>query len=70
MVATHAKDLLSEPGSGHVAAGRGALNYGLYLSLLRNAGFDGPLILHNLVEEEAPAAVAFLQKEIKRASDL
>lgn len=62
IVVAHAKDLTSDPCAGHVAAGRGGLDYGLYLSLLKGAGFKGPVILHSLSEEEVPAAVAFLQK--------
>lgn len=38
----------------------GAVNYPLYLSLLRNAGFDGPLVLHGMPEAEVAAAVEFL----------
>lgn len=63
-VVAHAKDL-SREGS-IVAAGRGALDYGLYLSLLQGAGFDGPLVLHSLREEEVPDAVAFLQARLSQ----
>ena len=36
--------------------------YKLYLRMLQQAGFKGPLILHNLREEEVPGAVAFLRR--------
>jgi sugar phosphate isomerase/epimerase len=62
IVVAHAKDLTRDPLAAHVAAGRGSLDYALYLSLLRQARFDGPLILHSLREDEAPAAVTFLKK--------
>jgi sugar phosphate isomerase/epimerase len=66
-VVAHAKDLVSVPGSGHVAAGRGVLDYNFYLSLLKTVGFDGPLVLHSLSEKEVPAAVAFLKQGIESA---
>jgi sugar phosphate isomerase/epimerase len=63
-VVAHAKDLTGDASAGHVAAGRGALDYKLYLQLLQRAGFKGPLILHNLSEEELPGAVSFLRKRL------
>ncbi len=58
----HAKDVLPPaPGEDEcrrVAAGSGMLDYPLYLSLLRAAGYQGALILHDLKEEEIPAAKA------------
>ncbi len=48
------------------AAGRGVVDYDLYLSLLAKAGFDGPMILHSLNEQEVPAAVAFLNQHFRR----
>ncbi|HZR15820.1 MAG TPA: sugar phosphate isomerase/epimerase [Verrucomicrobiae bacterium] len=63
IVIAHAKDL-ARGMTGHVAAGRGKLDYHCYLGLLRCAGFDGPVILHSLSEDEVPAAVAFLQKHL------
>jgi sugar phosphate isomerase/epimerase len=68
IIVAHAKDLTRDPRAGHVAAGRGALDYGLYLSLLHQTGFRGPLILHSLREDEAAAAVAFLQDHLSRIS--
>ena len=42
----------------------GLLDYPLYLSRLRRAGFDGPLILHGLTEAQAGTAVAFLRRTL------
>jgi hypothetical protein len=42
-----------------VAAGRGDLDYALYLALLDGSGV--PLILHGLAEEEVAASVTFLR---------
>jgi len=38
----------------------GAVDYPLYLSLLRGVGFDGPLVLHGMPETRIAAAVAFI----------
>jgi sugar phosphate isomerase/epimerase len=65
VVVAHAKDLTGDASAGHVATGQGALDYKLYLRLLQQAGFKGPLILHNLREEEVPAAVAFLREKVR-----
>jgi sugar phosphate isomerase/epimerase len=61
IVLAHGKDLAGEK---TVAVGKGGLDYGLYLSILERAGFDGPLILHSLTEAEVPALLAFLRKEL------
>ena len=65
-VIAHAKDLTEDDSVGHVATGQGALDYKLYLRLLQQAGFKGPLILHNLSEEEVPGAVSFLREKVRR----
>jgi sugar phosphate isomerase/epimerase len=62
LVMAHAKDLTA---SGEVAAvGEGDLDFDLYLGLLQEAGFDGPLVLHGLSEEEVPASAAFLRQRL------
>ena len=48
IVLAHAKDLDHDGDAGNLAAGTGLLDYPLYLSLLQQAGFTGPLILHGL----------------------
>jgi sugar phosphate isomerase/epimerase len=59
IVLAHAKDVRAD--GAIVAAGRGELDYGAYLGLLRAAGFPGPLILHGLTEAEVPDSVTFLR---------
>ena len=61
IVLAHAKDLDHDGDAGNLAAGTGLLDYPLYLSLLRQAGFTGPLILHGLSEAQAKEAVAFVR---------
>ena len=58
----HAKDL-SRQGC-FAAAGKGDVPFDVYLRLLANTGFRGPLILHGLDEKEVDASVRFLQKVI------
>jgi sugar phosphate isomerase/epimerase len=65
IVSAHAKDITRDPARPHVTAGKGLLNYSQYLSLLSKAGYEGPLLLHNLSEAEVPGAVAFLRKQLQ-----
>lgn len=60
----HAKDLSRDGEAGHDAAGTGVLDYDLYLALLRRSGFDGPLILHGLREDQVDGCVAFLRRKV------
>jgi len=59
----HAKDLAGD--GSFVAAGRGALDYDLYLRLLQSVKFDGPLILHGLNETEVDASTWLLRDKLK-----
>jgi sugar phosphate isomerase/epimerase len=49
-----------------VAAGKGDLDYDLYLKHLSEAAYRGPLILHGLGEEEVEGSVAFLRERLCR----
>jgi sugar phosphate isomerase/epimerase len=67
IVLVHAKDLMAGAGAhaaGHGAAGTGVLDYDHYLARLRALGFDGPLILHTLTEDQVDASVAFLRGKL------
>jgi sugar phosphate isomerase/epimerase len=61
IVIAHAKDLSRDGDAGHEAAGTGLVDYGHYLGLLRQYGFDGPLITHGLSEEQVPQCYRFLR---------
>jgi sugar phosphate isomerase/epimerase len=62
IVIAHAKDVKT---SGEVvAAGKGDLDYDLYLEHLVEARYHGPLILHGLGEEEVEGSVAFLRERL------
>jgi len=58
----HAKDLDRDGRAGDVPAGRGRLDYPRYVAWLRKVGYDGPLILHGLDEEQVGPSVAFLRR--------
>ena len=58
----HAKDV---KWSGEVvAAGKGDLDYDLYLKHLSEAGYGGPLVMHGLAEEEVEGSLAFLRRKL------
>lgn len=67
IVLAHAKDLDHDGEAGHLAAGRGVLDYPLYLALLRRSGFAGALILHGLAETEVEACLAFVRAALPPA---
>jgi sugar phosphate isomerase/epimerase len=64
IVLAHAKDLSHDGAAGHEAAGQGVLDYELYLRLLHDSGYCGPLILHGLSEVQVVGCVAFLQGKL------
>ena len=65
IVLAHAKDLSHDGAAGHEAAGQGVLDYGLYLRLLHDSGYRGPLILHGLSEAQVDGSVAFLRAKLE-----
>lgn len=64
IVLAHAKDVSHDGDAGHEAAGTGRLDYPYYLGLLRQYGFDGPLITHGCTEEQVPQCVSFLRDRL------
>jgi sugar phosphate isomerase/epimerase len=48
-----------------VPAGQGNMDYICYLSLLRQSGYQGPIIAHGHSETETPAVVQFLNALLK-----
>ena len=61
----HAKDLDRDGEAGHLAAGKGLLDYDQYLSLLNDVAPDVPIILHGLSEAEVDGCVSFLRKKME-----
>ena len=67
IVLAHAKDLARDGKAGDRAAGTGLLDYDYYLALLRRAGYNGPLVLHGLREDEVAGSVQFLNAKLAGA---
>jgi sugar phosphate isomerase/epimerase/pimeloyl-ACP methyl ester carboxylesterase len=63
----HAKDFRDGVVFQHVAVGQGMLDWPRLLRHLRAAGFDGPLILHGLSEEEVNTSMAFLRQALEKS---
>ena len=61
----HAKDLDRDGEAGHLAAGKGLLDYDQYLSLLNDINPDVSIILHGLSEAEVDGCVSFLREKIE-----
>jgi sugar phosphate isomerase/epimerase len=65
----HAKDVRPpEPGGSECirpAAGTGLLDYTAYLRVLREAGYDGALIMHSLTEAQLPASQAYVERFLR-----
>ncbi len=62
LVLAHAKDVRDD--GTVVAAGHGGLDYGLYVELLRDAGYEGPLVLHGLNESEVAASARLVREHL------
>lgn len=65
IVATHAKDIDAD--GVFCAAGRGIVPWDVHVRLLHQLGFDGPLVLHTLTEDEVPSCLAVLDRALDRA---
>ena len=61
----HAKDLDRDGEAGHLAAGKGLLDYDQYLSLLNDVDSNVSIILHGLSEAEVDGCVSFLREKIE-----
>ena len=59
----HAKDI--KRSGEFAAAGKGDVDWDLYLKLLNNARFSGALILHGLTESEVTGSVEWLRRKLK-----
>lgn len=56
----HAKEFSADGRLGGVALGRGVVDFPLYVSLCKSAGYQGPLIMHGFPEEAVPESLAQL----------
>ena len=60
IAAAHAKEFSADGKLGNAALGQGVVNFPLYVSLLRGAGFENPLIMHGFSEQEAAESLHYL----------
>jgi sugar phosphate isomerase/epimerase len=64
----HAKDVTPAPQGedkpGLPGPGQGMLDYATYVRLLKEHGYEGPLIIEHLTEAEVPDAVEYVQRFI------
>ena len=63
IVMAHAKDITGDEAKKQQAAGTGKLDWAAYFRVLKQSGFDGPVILHNLKPAQVDAAVAFVRRQ-------
>ncbi len=56
----HAKDFPTSE-SQTQAAGKGSVDFPFYMGLVRSIEFNGPVVLHNLSEDEVPRSSAFIR---------
>jgi sugar phosphate isomerase/epimerase len=61
----HAKDIDHDGEAGHLAAGKGLLDYTHYLALLGKHQPDVALILHGLTEAELPESLGFIADKLQ-----
>lgn len=59
----HAKDIAADDAAKDQAAGTGMLDWPTYFRLMKNSGFDGPLILHNLKPSQVATSVQFVREQ-------
>ena len=57
IVLVHAKDVTTENQAGDCCAGKGRLDYGLYMRLLREINYEGAILLHSLSEAEVDGCI-------------
>ena len=62
IVMAHAKDITGDPRKQQQAAGTGRLDWDAYFDCMQAAGFDGPVVLHNLAESQVDESLAFVRR--------
>jgi L-ribulose-5-phosphate 3-epimerase UlaE len=62
IVSVHAKDVTFDETKKSQAAGSGMLDYDCYFRLIKQSGYAGPVILHNLEERQVDAVVNYLRR--------
>ena len=60
IVIAHAKDFRQQAVGELTAAGEGVVHWNVYMNLLKDIGWNGPVHLHNLPEDRVGAALEYL----------
>lgn len=68
IVLAHAKDVVWDHGPVYRPAGRGLMDYDYYLQSLSSCGYTGPLIMHELEEQDVPACSRLMRDKLARLS--
>jgi len=69
IIMAHAKEFIGES-NGPCAPGNGPLDWGYYLMKLRESGFRGPLVLHNLGEASVTDGISLLESHLANKRDI
>ena len=66
LVTVHAKDISDDATKKDQAAGTGRLDWGTYFRLLKRIEYDGPVILHNLREDQVDSSLSFARLHLAK----
>jgi sugar phosphate isomerase/epimerase len=64
IVMAHAKERGPDGTSGHLAPGRGVLDWNFYFDTLARVNFRGPIVMHGLFEADVAEATRFLRSKL------
>ena len=62
IVIAHAKDFSYDGNLKFVAAGEGELDFAYFIKLLNEYGYNGPIIMHGLSQQQIPSSKHFLEE--------
>ena len=64
IVLVHAKEIPISPKRNYQALGTGLLDWETYCSLLGQKGYQGPVIVHNVLESDVSKSISFLRDHL------
>lgn len=65
IVLAHAKDYIPGEATAFTGPGLGVLDFEFYIGLLKEAGYDGALIMHGMKERDVGACTAYLKRRLQ-----
>jgi sugar phosphate isomerase/epimerase len=69
IVLAHAKDVIWDGGPVYRPPGGGLMDYDYYLQSLSSCGYTGPLIMHELEEQDVPTCSRFVRDKLAKLND-